>query len=92
MEHTFADVCSVGLIVYRFSIPHCHCGETGSIPVGTAIIWPVSQEVKAMPFHGIIVGSSPIQASISPDPGSGKPAELEWFDSIMVPVDYREFP
>lgn len=65
MEHMFADICSIGLIVYRFSIPHCHCGETGSIPVGTAIVWPVSQEVKAIPFHGIIVGSSPIRASIS---------------------------
>ena len=37
-------------------------GETsGDSNSSTAAIWPVSQEVKTLPFHGGDIGSIPIQ-------------------------------
>ena len=44
---------------------------TGSYPVGREFkshsryhLWPVGQEVKTTPFHGVIMGSIPVRVTI----------------------------
>ena len=39
----------------------------------------------------VVVGSSPSSRTKSPTPG-GQDIVIEWFDSTMVPINYREVP
>ena len=69
------------------SIPHCHCGETGSIPVGTAKYCTVRLSVRTPAFHAgkrssILLQCTKFQFRSSKHGVGGGLLILEaWFDS-----------